>query len=231
MKERSGASAHNRQWRGREWEWRRKIRWFVFIFFYKYLLCPSVMRSSHFVWRKMERDRCCIHYAYLQHISLDLFTCLRGAKLKPTVDLQLINKADINRKNIQFRITLNSSSQIPHHPKWALLIANVSLLLKKNLISKISNIFGYLKIHNVQAEPRWICLPIPNIQTHHVHVDAIGVVPGMLKILFQPLPEWVWDLVEADKLFHTQHLGVIPRCSWVEPLNNSRYIPEDAGIH
>lgn len=45
--------------------------------------------------------------------------------------------------------------------------------------------------------------------SYHVHVDAVGVCPGVLEVLFQPLPQWVWDLVEADEFLHSQHLQVV----------------------
>lgn len=47
------------------------------------------------------------------------------------------------------------------------------------------------------------------ISTHSIHVNAVGVGPGMLEILFQPLPERVGDLVETDELPDSQHLGVV----------------------
>lgn len=35
---------------------------------------------------------------------------------------------------------------------------------------------------------------------YRVHVDAVGVGPGVLEILLQPLPQRVGDLVETDEL-------------------------------
>lgn len=67
--------------------------------------------------------------------------------------------------------------------------------------------------------------------THSVHVDAVGVGPGVLEILLQPLPEWVGDLVEADKFPDSQHLGVVAGGARVQPLDDGRHVPEDAGIH
>jgi hypothetical protein len=29
---------------------------------------------------------------------------------------------------------------------------------------------------------------------HGVHIDTIGVGPRMLEILFQTLPQWIWNL-------------------------------------
>ena len=57
-------------------------------------------------------------------------------------------------------------------------------------------------------------------KTHSVHVDAIGVGPGMLEVLLQSLSERVWDLVEANELPHAEHLGVIASRSRVQPLND-----------
>lgn len=53
----------------------------------------------------------------------------------------------------------------------------------------------------------------------------------MLEILLQPLSEWVWDLVESDELFHTEHLRVVPRRSRIQPLDDGRNVPKDAGVH
>lgn len=32
---------------------------------------------------------------------------------------------------------------------------------------------------------------------YRVHVDAVGVGPGVLEVLLQPLPQWVGNLVKA----------------------------------
>lgn len=37
--------------------------------------------------------------------------------------------------------------------------------------------------------------------SYHIHVDAVGVRPGVLEVLLQPLPQWVGNLVKADELF------------------------------
>jgi hypothetical protein len=36
---------------------------------------------------------------------------------------------------------------------------------------------------------------------HRVHVNAVGVCPGMLEILFQSLTQWVWNLIEKFREF------------------------------
>lgn len=46
---------------------------------------------------------------------------------------------------------------------------------------------------------------------HRVHVDAVGVGPGVLEILLQALAQRVGDLVEADELLDPQHLRVVAR--------------------
>lgn len=66
---------------------------------------------------------------------------------------------------------------------------------------------------------------------HRVHVDAVGVGPGVLEILLQPLPQASRNLVEADELLHPQHLCVVARCARVQTLDYSRHVAEDAGIH
>jgi len=66
---------------------------------------------------------------------------------------------------------------------------------------------------------------------HGVHVDAVGVGPGVLEVLLQPLPQGVGDLVEADELAHAQHLGVVACCARVQPLYDGRHVAEDAGVH
>ena len=66
---------------------------------------------------------------------------------------------------------------------------------------------------------------------YHVHVDAVGVVPGVLEVLLQPLPQRVGDLMEADELLHPQHLQVVACRARVQPLDDGRHVPEDAGVH
>lgn len=68
-------------------------------------------------------------------------------------------------------------------------------------------------------------------RSYHVHVDAVGVRPGVLEVLLQPLPQGVRDLVEADELFDPEHLEVIPGRARVQPLDDGGHVPEDAGVH
>lgn len=42
----------------------------------------------------------------------------------------------------------------------------------------------------------------------------------MLEVLFQALPQRVWDLVEADELLDTQHLSVVARSARVQALDD-----------
>lgn len=69
------------------------------------------------------------------------------------------------------------------------------------------------------------------VSTHSVHVNAIGVGPGMLEILLQPLAQRIGDLVEADELSDPQHLGVVPSRPRVQTLDDGRNIPKDTGVH
>lgn len=39
--------------------------------------------------------------------------------------------------------------------------------------------------------------------THCIHVDAVGVGPGMLKVLLETLPKTSWDLMKPDELLHS----------------------------
>lgn len=66
---------------------------------------------------------------------------------------------------------------------------------------------------------------------HRIHVDAIGVGPGMLEILLEALAQWVGDLVEADELPHPEHLRVVAGRARVQPLDDGRHVAEDAGVH
>lgn len=45
--------------------------------------------------------------------------------------------------------------------------------------------------------------------SYSIHVDAVCVGPGVLEVLLQPLSQTSWDLMETDKLFDPQHLGVV----------------------
>lgn len=64
-----------------------------------------------------------------------------------------------------------------------------------------------------------------------IHVDAVGVGPRMLKIFFQALSQRIRNLMEPYEFSHAQHLRMISSCSGVKPLNNSRNVTEDAGVH
>lgn len=67
--------------------------------------------------------------------------------------------------------------------------------------------------------------------TYTIHVNTVGVGPGVLEVLLQSLAKATWDLMEADELFDSQHLGVVASCTRVQPLDNGRNIPKYAGIH
>lgn len=53
----------------------------------------------------------------------------------------------------------------------------------------------------------------------------------MLEVLLQALPQRVGDLVEADELADSQHLGVIAGRPRVQPLDDCRDVAKDTGIH
>lgn len=56
--------------------------------------------------------------------------------------------------------------------------------------------------------------------TYSIHVYAICVGPGMLKVLLQPLTQAPWDLVESDELFDSQHLCVVTGRTRVQSLDD-----------
>lgn len=64
-----------------------------------------------------------------------------------------------------------------------------------------------------------------------VHVDAIRIGPCMLKIFLQSLAKGIRNLMESYEFPNSEHLRVISGCAAVQPLNNRRYITEDAGVH
>lgn len=66
---------------------------------------------------------------------------------------------------------------------------------------------------------------------YRVHINAIGVGPGVLEVLLQPLPQWVGNLVKANKLLDPQHLCMVACCTRVQSLDDGRDISKDTGIH
>lgn len=64
-----------------------------------------------------------------------------------------------------------------------------------------------------------------------VHVDAIRIGPCVLKVLLQSLPKGIRNLMESYEFPNSEHLRVISGRAAVQPLNNRRYITEDASIH
>ena len=64
-----------------------------------------------------------------------------------------------------------------------------------------------------------------------VHVDAVRIRPRVLKVLLQTLPKRIRDLMEPYKLSDAKHLRVVPSGAAIQPLNDRRYITEDAGVH
>lgn len=64
-----------------------------------------------------------------------------------------------------------------------------------------------------------------------VHVDAIRIGPCVLKVLLQSLPKGIRNLMESYKFSNSEHLRVISSRAAVQPLNDRRYITEDASVH
>ena len=56
--------------------------------------------------------------------------------------------------------------------------------------------------------------------SYHSHVNAICITPGMLKVLFQSLSQWVWYLMESNKLAYSIHLSMIPCGPAVQSLDD-----------
>lgn len=67
--------------------------------------------------------------------------------------------------------------------------------------------------------------------TYHIHVYAVCIGPGMLKVFFQSLSQRIWDLVEANEFLDSEHLGVVAGSARIQPLDNGRNITEDTSIH
>jgi len=67
--------------------------------------------------------------------------------------------------------------------------------------------------------------------SHHIHINAVGIGPGVLEVLFQSLTKRVWNLVEPDELFDLLHLGVVSRGARVQPLDDGAHVTEDARVH
>lgn len=84
---------------------------------------------------------------------------------------------------------------------------------------------------NKNTEQPWNVTEVIGLISYSVHVNAICVGPGMLKVLFQPLAKATWDLVKPDELFYSQHLGVVASCTCVQSLDDGRHIPKYAGVH
>lgn len=53
----------------------------------------------------------------------------------------------------------------------------------------------------------------------------------MLEVLLQSLAERIGNLMEADELTYSEHLGVVASSTGVEALNDGGNVAEDAGIH
>lgn len=74
-------------------------------------------------------------------------------------------------------------------------------------------------------------VPSHPLVPHRIHIDAVGVGPGVLEVLLEALAQWVRNLMEADKLPHPEHLCVVAGRARVQPLDDGGHVAEDAGIH
>ena len=64
-----------------------------------------------------------------------------------------------------------------------------------------------------------------------VHVDSVGVRPGVLEVLLQTLPQRIRYLMEADEFSYAKHLRVVTGGARVQALDDGRDVAEDAGVH
>ena len=66
---------------------------------------------------------------------------------------------------------------------------------------------------------------------YHVHVDAIGDTPGVLKVVLDALPQGIGDLVKADEFLNTHYMRVVAGRARVEALDDGRDVAENRGVH
>lgn len=64
-----------------------------------------------------------------------------------------------------------------------------------------------------------------------IHVDTVGVGPGVDEVLLEALTQAARDLVETDELLDAHHLGVVARRAAVETLDYRAHVAEDARVH
>jgi len=67
--------------------------------------------------------------------------------------------------------------------------------------------------------------------THHIHINAVGIRPGMLEVLFQSLSERVRNLMEPNEFFDFLHLSVVACSARIQSLDNRAHVTEDACVH
>lgn len=67
--------------------------------------------------------------------------------------------------------------------------------------------------------------------TDQVHINSIGIGPGVLKVLLEALPQRVGDLMEADEFPQPRHLRMVPGRPTIQPLDDGRHVTEDRGVH
>lgn len=64
-----------------------------------------------------------------------------------------------------------------------------------------------------------------------VHINAIRIGPCVLKVFLQSLAKGIRNLMKPYEFPNSEHLRMIPGCAAVQPLNDRRYITEDASVH
>uniref|UniRef100_A0A3B5A0G4 Secreted protein n=1 Tax=Stegastes partitus TaxID=144197 RepID=A0A3B5A0G4_9TELE len=93
------------------------------------------------------------------------------------------------------------------------------------LKGQITNLWGFCLFVCLSVLQMWGLCPFHTAcmnvcMTYSVHVDAVGVGPGVLEILLQSLSQASWDLVETDELFDPQHLRVVASRAGVKSLDD-----------
>ena len=66
---------------------------------------------------------------------------------------------------------------------------------------------------------------------NHIHVYAICIRPGVLKVFLESLTERVRHLMKANEFPDSEKLRVVPSSSGIEPLDDSRDVSEDGCVH
>lgn len=67
--------------------------------------------------------------------------------------------------------------------------------------------------------------------TYHVHINTVGIGPGMLEELLKTLTKDIGDLVEPDELLDLLHLGMVPSGTGIQALNDGTHVTKYTRIH